>query len=112
MPPFIDYWGGAPWAALPEHVCARLVAMGRQLRREACETSYDETLASAYAGLGGRALLLAGSGSPLPARRIVTRLAEAMPGAETAMSAGASHMSAVMEPDLFAPTIRAFLSRV
>ncbi|MCA8928936.1 MAG: alpha/beta hydrolase [Alphaproteobacteria bacterium] len=107
---FIDYWGGAPWATLPEHVQARLLAMGRQLRREAYETSYDETPAGVYAALGGRTLLLAGSASPLPARRIVQRLAEAMPGAQTATIAGAGHMSVVMQPERFAPAIRAFLT--
>ena len=107
---FIDYWGGAPWLALPEHVRARLVAMGRQLRREAYETSYDATPASAYAALGGQTLLLAGAASPLPVRRIVARLAEAMPGGQTGTIDRAGHMSVVTQPALFAPTIRAFLT--
>lgn len=108
---FIDYWGGAPWKALPEHVRARLVAMGPQLRREAFETSYDPTPASAYAELGGRTLLLVGALSPLPAPRIVHRLAAAMPGAETASIAGAGHMGVVLQPALFADAVRAFLCR-
>lgn len=107
---FIGYWGGAPWAALPEHVRARLIAMGQQLRREAHETSYDRTPASAYASLGKRTFLLAGEDSPLPASRIVARLAEAMPGVQTATIANAGHMSVVMQPDLFAPAIRSFLT--
>ena len=108
---FIDYWGGAPWAALPAHVRARLLAMAPQLRREAWETSYDRTPADAYAELGPRCLLLAGGQSPLPARRIVQRLADAMPGAETATVDAAGHMSVVMQPDLFADAVRAFLGR-
>lgn len=108
---FIDYWGGAPWKVLPEHVRARLVAMGPQLRREAFETSYDPTPASAYAELGGRTLLLVGALSPLPARRIVHRLAAAMPGAETASIAGAGHMGVVLQPALFADAVRAFVFR-
>lgn len=107
---FIDYWGGAPWSALPDHVRTRLVRMGAQLRREACETSYDGTPAAAYAAFGERTLLLAGAGSPLPARRIVARLAEAMPGAQTETIAGAGHMSVVTDPGRFAPAIRAFLA--
>ena len=106
---FIDYWGGAPWTSMPERVKARLVAMGRQLRREAYETSYDVTPATVYAGLGDRTLLIAGADAPLPARRIVQRLAEAMPGARTRTIAGAGHMHVVIQPSLFADPVRAWL---
>jgi lipase len=106
---FINYWGGAPWDKMPERIRARLVALGRQLRREAFETSYDETPATAYAALGDRTLLLAGAEAPLPARRIVTRLAEAMPGAQTETIAGAGHMAVVMQPNLFAEPVRQWL---
>ena len=107
---FIDYWGGAPWHTLPERIQTRLIALGPQLRREAQATSYDPTPAATYAGLGQKTLLLAGSTSPLPARRIVQRLAEAMPGARSKTIAEAGHMAVVTKPDLFADAINAWLS--
>jgi pimeloyl-ACP methyl ester carboxylesterase len=55
----------------------------------------DGTPASTYTGARRPTLLLSGTASPLPARRVVQRLAEALPESRVVTIEGAGHLAPV-----------------
>ena len=90
---FVDYWGGGgAWEALREDARAELVRVAWVIREGAKTLSEDRTPASAYRGIDVPVLLLTGERSPVAARRVVERLAEAIPGARVEVVGGAGHM--------------------
>lgn len=107
---FMAFWNQRPWEALPERGRQGLVAMAGQIGREVRRVSFDETPPAIYRDLTLPVLLLAGSKSPLPARRIVARLAELLPQAGMAHIADAGHMSALTHPDAVTAAVAPALS--
>jgi len=77
---------------MPEPGRAAFLEVGRKVYREVRSIVADRTPASAYAGITLPVLLLNGGASPLPERRVMARLAEALPGAQAVTFAKAGHM--------------------
>jgi pimeloyl-ACP methyl ester carboxylesterase len=107
---FITLWNGTPWKDLTASVRSALLSLGPTLRREVPAVSFDRTPAAAYAPLRRRLCLIVGNRSPVPAERIVLRIAEAIEGARIVRIDGAGHMGLVQQPSLFQPLIHDFLS--
>ena len=90
---FVDFWNGAgAWDRMPEPGRAAFLEVGRKLYREVRSIVADRTPASAYASITLPTLLLSGAVSPLPERRVMARLAEAIPRAQSVTFEKAGHM--------------------
>ncbi len=106
----IDFWGGdGAFAAMP--------GPARDYCRRTCRANViDWRLAHAmpelpddYAGIGIPALLVRGSRAVPVMRRITATLAQAIPGARTAVVAGAGHFPIMTHPEASARLLAAFL---
>jgi pimeloyl-ACP methyl ester carboxylesterase len=96
---FVDYWMGAGgWAALREDARAEFRRVGWVVYEGARTLVHDSTPASAYGRLSVPVLLLGGGQSPLAARRVVSRLHKALPGARTEVLKEAGHMGPLTHP--------------
>lgn len=100
---FIGLWNGEAWDAIPDRVRAGILALAPAILADTSAVSFDETPASAYAGIACPVRLVGTGHGPVPARAVLRRLAGAMPGAERRCVAAAGHMGPVQRPDLFAP---------
>jgi pimeloyl-ACP methyl ester carboxylesterase len=90
---FVDYWGGAgAWGALREDARAEFRRVAWVVREGVRTLMEDTTPAVDYRVVGAPALLLTGEASPAAARRVIERLAEALPHARTVTIPGAGHM--------------------
>ena len=90
---FVDFWNGpGSWDRMPEPGRAAFLAVGRKVYREVRSITADRTPASHYARIAVPALLLGGGASPLPEQRVMARLAEALPHAQTVTFEKAGHM--------------------
>ena len=93
---FVDYWNGpGSWRTLPAAAQAAFLAAGRKVYFEARSLLADRTALAAHARISAPTLLLAGERSPVAARRIIARLAAAIPRARTRVVAGAGHMGPI-----------------
>lgn len=93
MEAFVDFWNGAgAWRALPEPTRQSFLRVGRKVYHEVTSLLTDRTPSSAYDVFRGPALFLHGERSPLAARRVAARLAEAFPNGEVLAVANAGHM--------------------
>ena len=90
---FVDYWMGAgAWDGLRDDARAEFRRVAWVVYEGAHTLVSDPTPAAAYAALSIPVLILGGQQSPLAARRVVERLAEAIPGARREILAEAGHM--------------------
>ncbi len=90
---FVDFWNGpGSWERMPEPGRAAFREVGRKVYREVRAIMADRTPASAYATVTVPTLLLNGGISPLPERRVMARLAEALPRAQAVTFEKAGHM--------------------
>jgi pimeloyl-ACP methyl ester carboxylesterase len=90
---FVCYWNGADaWARLGASTRAELNRVGWVVHEGARTLVADRAPASGYADLRAPMLLVGGAASPLAARRVIARLAEALPSARVETIAGAGHM--------------------
>jgi pimeloyl-ACP methyl ester carboxylesterase len=97
---FVDYWMGAGgWAALREDARAEFRRVGWVVYEGARTLVRDPTPATAYRALSMPVLVLGGGGSPLAARRVVSRLREALPGARGHVLEDAGHMGPLTHTD-------------
>jgi len=93
---FVDWWNGpGAWAAMPADTAAAFRAVGWKLSEEVRTLSADRTGASGFAEIAAPALVMGGSRSPLPERRAVERLAQAVPGGRLLMFDGLGHMGPI-----------------
>ena len=90
---FVDYWNGpGAWDQLPSGSRAAFLRTGRKVFREVLAITADGTTAADVARLGVPVLLMAGGTSPLAERRVMARLAEALPHASVVTFEDAGHM--------------------
>ena len=102
---FIEAWNQSAWENLPGALRSQLAGMSAQIFEEASAVSADDTDLSAYRSLSQPILLSCGRNSPLPARRVVERLAALPAASDIKWLANGGHMSVLREPELFAPAI-------
>ncbi len=93
---FVDFWGGAgAWRALREEARAEFRRVAWIVREGVRSLMEDTTPLDAWRAFPFPVLLLTAERSPLPARRVVERLAEANPGARVETIPGAGHLAPV-----------------
>jgi pimeloyl-ACP methyl ester carboxylesterase len=94
MPRFVDYWSGpGAWESIPQERRPALAACLPKVARD-FEATFDEpaTLQD-FAEMALPTLVVQGSESPRPARRICELLARHLPDVEHKVVAGAGHMA-------------------
>jgi pimeloyl-ACP methyl ester carboxylesterase len=90
---FVDYWGGdGAWEALRDDARAEFRRVGWAVYQGVATLSRDTTPALDYGVIGARTLLLTGEHTPLAARRVIERLAKALPDVRVVTVEGAGHM--------------------
>jgi len=93
---FVDWWSGpGAWAAMPAETAAAFRAVGWTVFEEVRTMWSDRTGARGFAEIAAPALVMGGSRSPLPERRTVERLAQAVPGGRLQMFDGLGHMGPI-----------------
>jgi pimeloyl-ACP methyl ester carboxylesterase len=93
---FVDWWNGAgTWAALAEDTKASFRAVGWKLSQEVATLISDRTEQSTYTSIHAPTLLLGGGRSPLPERRVLEKLAAALPGATLKIFEEMGHMGPI-----------------
>jgi len=93
---FVDWWNGpGAWAGLGEATRTSFREVGWKLYQEVITLMADRTDRAIYGTIGAPTLLLGGELSPLPERRVLEKLAAALPGATLQMFAGVGHMGPI-----------------
>lgn len=109
---FIDWWSGpGAWRSLPDEGRAAFAKVGRKVFREVQSLTGDRASAESYRGASAPALLLSGSRTPLAERRVMERLAEALPHAERVVIEGAGHMGPITHAAEVNAAVRPWLER-
>lgn len=94
---FVEFWSGAgAWDAMREPARAEFRRVGWVIREGVRSLMADHTPLSAFQ-LDVPALVMTGEHSPLPARRVVERLAHAMPRARHVVVPGVGHLGPVTQ---------------
>ena len=112
MARFVDYWNGpGAWAALPpekrETLAARLPKVGRDFEA----TLGEPTRLQDFWALFVPVLLLQGSASPLPTRRICGQLSRVLSDARIEVVEGAGHMLPLTHAGQVNASVAAHLQR-
>ena len=104
---FVEFWGGqGAWAALPEPARAEFRRVAWVVQEGVRTLSEDVTPAAAYAvSLKFPVTLITGEQSPLPARRVMERLRDALPDARLTTIPGAGHLAPVTHAKAVNPVI-------
>jgi pimeloyl-ACP methyl ester carboxylesterase len=93
---FVEWWNGpGAWRALPDEVKATFRRASWKLSQEVASLAVDRTPRTAYASVPAPTLLLGAERSPAAERRVLERLAAALPHATIQMFAGVGHMAPV-----------------
>lgn len=93
---FVEWWNGdGAWAGLADATRASFRAVGWKLFQEVSTLLADRTDRATYGTIGAPTLLLGGESSPMPERRVLERLAVALPRATLQTFAGAGHMGPI-----------------
>lgn len=93
---FVDWWNGdGAWTGLAEPTKASFRAVGWKLYQEVITLLADRTTGATYGTIAAPTLLLGGELSPMPERRVLERLAVALPDARLQMFAGVGHMGPI-----------------
>jgi len=93
---FVEFWSGAgAWNALRDEARDEFRRVAWVIREGVRTLMEDRTPLAAWAGVDVPALLMTGERSPLPARRVVERLAHAMPHARRVVVPGVGHLGPV-----------------
>jgi pimeloyl-ACP methyl ester carboxylesterase len=93
---FVDFWGGVgAWSMLREDVRDEFRRVAWVIREGVRTLAADQAPLAAFSGLRVPSLLMTGERSPLPARRVIERLAKAMPNARREVIPGAGHLGPV-----------------
>lgn len=101
---FVDFWGGdGAWAALREEMRAEFRRVAWVVREGVRTLMDDAAPAATYAGLAMPVQLITGERSPLPAGRVIARLAEALPHARVTVVPGVGHLAPLSDPGAVNP---------
>ncbi|MDB4955747.1 MAG: alpha/beta hydrolase fold protein [Myxococcales bacterium] len=93
---FVNWWNGPnAWAALPAETQASFRAVGWKLFQEVITLMEDPTDRATYATIAAPTLLLGGERSPFPEKRVLEKLAAALPSAELRWFPDAGHMGPI-----------------
>lgn len=93
---FVDFWGGpGAWAALRDDARAEFRRVGWVIREGVLSMRSDATPFADLVAIPCPLALVTGETSPLPARRVVERLADARRDARIDVIAGAGHLAPV-----------------
>jgi len=112
MASFIDYWnGGGAWMRLKPELQAALTRRLPKVALDFHAVMSDPTPLVAYRRMTVPTLLLRGSDSPAPARRVAELLAERLPQARLKTIEGAGHMLPLTHKDAVNAAIAEHLFR-
>lgn len=93
---FVDWWNGpGAWAGLNDATRESFRAVGWKLYQEVSTLMADRSDRSIYGTITAPTLLLGGALSPLPERRVLEKLAAALPRATLQVLAGVGHMGPI-----------------
>lgn len=93
---FVEFWGGVgAWTTLREDVRDEFRRVAWVIREGVRTLAEDQTPLAAFSDLRLPTLLMTGERSPLPARKVVDRLAKAMRDARHEVIPGAGHLGPV-----------------
>jgi pimeloyl-ACP methyl ester carboxylesterase len=99
---FVEYWSGeGAWARLRPEARAEFSRTAWVTYAGARSLVADETRAEAYRALTVPTLVVSGDASPLAERRVVSKLAAAIPRARLEVIAGAGHMGPLTHAPAF-----------
>jgi pimeloyl-ACP methyl ester carboxylesterase len=97
---FVDFWSGrGAWTGLRAEAQAEFRRVAWVVREGVRTLLEDSTQATEYASFRFPVRLLTGARSPLPARRVIERLGEALPGSLLAEVPDAGHLGPVTHAD-------------
>ncbi len=109
---FIDWWNGpGAWDRLPEQTRTAFRAVGWKLYQEVLSLTADRTDRATYGTITAPTLLLGGELTPMTERRVVDRLAAALPHATVRMFPGVGHMGPISHAPLVNEAIVAHLEK-
>jgi len=101
MAKFIDYWNGAgAWMHMTPALQAALMRRTPKVALDFLATMTEPTPLAAYRRLAVPTLVLAGSASPMPARRIAEIVANSLPAGRLQTIDGAGHMLPLTHKDV------------
>lgn len=108
---FVEWWNGpGAWDRLNEETRASMRAVGWKIFQEVIGLTTDKTDRATYAKITAPTLLLAGEDSPMTERRVVERLAEALPHATLRVFPGVGHMGPISHAPLINEAITTHLA--
>ncbi len=111
MARFVDYWNGqGAWARVPPAVQARLAAQIGGIAANFTALFADTTSVAEYRRIGVPTVVLRGSESPAPARRVADLVAQAVPHAALRTVGGAGHMLPLTHAPAVAAAIAALVA--
>jgi pimeloyl-ACP methyl ester carboxylesterase len=97
---FVDFWGGpGAWDALREDARTEFRRVAWVVYEGVRTLMQDSTPAAAFSTLELPVHLMTGEHSPLPARRVVERLAQTIPGARVTTVPRVGHLGPMTDPD-------------
>jgi pimeloyl-ACP methyl ester carboxylesterase len=103
MAGFVDYWNGpGAWMRLSPAMQAALAAQIASIAINFAALFADPTPRAAYPEVAVPALVVRGSDSPAPARRVAALIAQSLPAATLRTIAGAGHMLPLTHPAMLA----------
>jgi pimeloyl-ACP methyl ester carboxylesterase len=109
---FVGWWNGSgAWASLGAEAKAGFRATGWKVFSEVSSLMADRTPREAYAAVTAPALLMGGERSPMPAGRVLERLAAALPRATRHGFPGFGHMAPVSHAAAVNEAIAAHVAR-
>ena len=107
---FIDYWSGpGAWAALPQHKHREMAACLAKVALDFEATMKEPVALQDFASLALPTLVVQGTRSPRPTRRICELLVQVLPDAELERLDGAGHMAPLTHADAVNRLIERFL---
>ncbi|HEX6098136.1 MAG TPA: alpha/beta hydrolase [Thermoanaerobaculia bacterium] len=98
---YVDWWSGpGAWEQAGDQTRAGFRAMRIQMFYGVMSLAADRTSRASYATIEAPTLIMGGALSPMPERRVVQRLAEALPNARMHCFEGLGHMGPISHPAL------------
>ena len=107
---FVEWWNGrGAWDAMGEATRNAFRTVGWKVFQEVMTLGADRTSRETYGTIAAPTLLLGGELTPLTERRVVQRLAEALPNARVRLFDGVGHMGPISHAALVNEAIASHL---